>query len=105
MGGGIVQYLAYTSEGIAYRGRAQSQLTAILKFTMNTSTFDGLTDVKAPVLVTNGHTDIMSPTSNSFVLQQEIPDAQLHLYPYAGHGNLFQVPELYAMYLELFLNN
>ncbi|BCS27925.1 alpha/beta fold hydrolase [Aspergillus puulaauensis] len=84
---------------------AQSQLSAIFKSTTDTSTFDRLVDIKAPVLVTNGHTDIMSPTSNSFVLQQEIPNAQLHLYPDAGHGHLFQVPELYAKQLELFLNN
>jgi pimeloyl-ACP methyl ester carboxylesterase len=84
---------------------AQSQLNAIFRHTTDTSTFDRLRDIKAPVLVTNGHTDIMSPTSNSFVLQQEISNAQLHLYPDSGHGHLFQVPELYAKQIELFLNN
>ncbi|CEJ55192.1 Putative Hydrolase [Penicillium brasilianum] len=84
---------------------AQAQLAAIFKFTTDTSNFERLADIKAPVLVTNGHTDIMSPTSNSFVLQQNIANAHLHLYPDAGHGHLFQVPELYAKELELFLNN
>ncbi|KAL5044241.1 Alpha/Beta hydrolase protein [Aspergillus fruticulosus] len=81
-------------------GHGRGSVTAHrdFKFTTDTSTFDWLTDIKAPVLVTNGHTEIMSPTSNSFVLQQEIPNAQLHLYPDAGHGHLFQVPELYAKY-------
>lgn len=83
---------------------ARSQLAAIFKFTTETANFDHLVDIKAPVLVTNGHTDIMSPTPNSFVLQQEIANAQLHIYPDAGHGHLFQVPELYAEHLELFLN-
>ncbi|KAL2838989.1 Alpha/Beta hydrolase protein [Aspergillus pseudoustus] len=83
----------------------QSQLTAIFKYSTDTRNFDRLADIKAPVLVTNGHTDVMSPTANSFVLQQEIPNAHLLLYPDAGHGHLFQVPELYAKHLELFLNN
>ncbi|KAJ5662895.1 hypothetical protein N7507_003626 [Penicillium longicatenatum] len=83
----------------------QSQLAAIFKFTTDARNFDRLADIKAPVLVTNGHTDIMSPTVNSFILQQRIPNAHLHLYPDAGHGHLFQVPELYAKELELFLNN
>ncbi|KAJ6104338.1 hypothetical protein N7523_010658 [Penicillium sp. IBT 18751x] len=78
---------------------------AIFKFTTDARNFDRLADIKAPILVTNGHTDIMSPTANSFVLQQKIANAHLHLYPDAGHGHLFQVPELYAKELELFLTN
>ncbi|KAL3486429.1 Alpha/Beta hydrolase protein [Aspergillus germanicus] len=54
---------------------AQLQLGAIFKHATDPSAFDSLVDIKAPVLVTNGHTDIMSPTSNSFVLQQQIPNA------------------------------
>lgn len=84
---------------------AQSQLTAIFSFTMDTANFDRLKDIKAPTLVTNGHNDIMSPTSNSFVLQQNIPNAQLIIYPDAGHGHLFQVPDLYAKHVELFLGD
>ena len=84
---------------------AQSQLAAIFKFTTDTANFDRLTDIKASTLVTNGHTDIMSPTANSFVLQQQIKNAQLHIYPDAGHGHLFQVAEVYAQQLELFLSN
>ncbi|KAM5341935.1 hypothetical protein ACJ41O_014966 [Fusarium nematophilum] len=82
---------------------ARSQLTAIFSFTVDTDNFDRLKDIKAPTLVTNGHTDIMSPTPNSFVLQQRITNAQLIIYPDAGHGHLFQFPELYAKHLELFL--
>ncbi|KAH7225192.1 hydrolase [Fusarium oxysporum] len=59
----------------------------------------------APTLVTNGHTDVMSPTPNSFILQQKISNAQLIIYPDPGHGHLLQYPELYAQHLELFLND
>ncbi|WQF86861.1 Putative alpha/beta hydrolase-1 [Colletotrichum destructivum] len=83
---------------------AQAQLNAIFSFTVDTNNFERLKDIKAPTLVTNGHTDIMSPTSNSFTLQQNLRDAQLIIYPDAGHGHLFQVPELYAKHLELFLS-
>jgi len=85
--------------------RVQSQLAAIYKFTCDTGNFDQLADIRAPVLVTNGHADIMTPTANSFILQQKITRAQLHIFPDSGHGHLFQVPELYAQHLELFLNN
>ncbi|KAF4464693.1 hydrolase [Fusarium albosuccineum] len=84
---------------------ARSQLTAIFAFTVEPSNFDRLKDIKASTLVTNGHTDVMSPTPNSFVLQQNLPNAQLIIYPDAGHGHLFQVPELYARHLELFLDS
>ncbi|KAL6229254.1 Alpha/Beta hydrolase protein [Aspergillus navahoensis] len=87
----------------AYLTGAQSQLAAIFKFTTDARNFDRLADIKAPALVTNGHTDIMSPTSSSFVLQQKIANAHLHLYPDAGHGHPLQEPELYAKELELFL--
>ncbi|KAJ4983407.1 2-hydroxy-6-oxononadienedioate/2-hydroxy-6-oxononatrienedioate hydrolase [Stagonosporopsis vannaccii] len=82
---------------------AKAQLNAIFTFSVNDSNFDCLKDIKAPTLVTNGHRDIMSPTPNSFVLPQEIANAHLILYPDAGHGHLFQVPELYAKHVELFL--
>lgn len=84
---------------------ARSQLTAIFSFSLNSSNFDRLKDIKAPTLVTNGHNDIMSPTPNSFTLQQNLPNAQLIIYPDAGHGHLFQVPELYAQHLDLFLGH
>ncbi|EXL71506.1 hypothetical protein FOPG_12730 [Fusarium oxysporum f. sp. conglutinans race 2 54008] len=84
---------------------AGAQLTAIFAFTVDLNNFDRLKDIKAPTLVTNGHTDVMSPTPNSFILQQNISNAQLIIYPDSGHGHLFQYPELYAQHLELFLND
>jgi pimeloyl-ACP methyl ester carboxylesterase len=60
--------------------------------------------MKQPTLVVNGHNDIMVPTINSFTLSQNIPNAQLILYPDAGHGALFQVPKLFVAHSEMFLN-
>jgi hypothetical protein len=47
----------------------------------------------------------MTPTANSFILQQKITRAQLHIFPDGGHGHLFQVLELYTQHRELFLYN
>ncbi|EWZ28971.1 Alpha/Beta hydrolase protein [Fusarium oxysporum Fo47] len=84
---------------------ARSQLSAIFSFTVDETNFERLKDIKAPTLVTNGHTDVMSPTANSFVLQQKLANAQLILYPDSAHGHLFQMPKLYAQHLEQFLGD
>jgi pimeloyl-ACP methyl ester carboxylesterase len=66
--------------------------------------FEELKAITQPTLVVNGHNDIMVPTINSFTLSQNIPNAQLIIYPDTGHGALFQVPELFVAHAEMFLN-
>lgn len=80
-----------------------AQLTAITNFASDPQLYDRLRDIDGPVLVTNGKDDILMGTANSFVLQQRLANAQLHLYPDSGHGHLFQVPLAYAKQLEFFL--
>ena len=60
--------------------------------------------IKQPVLVVNGANDIMVPTINSFVLQQNIPNASLIIYPDSGHGAIFQYPDLFVSHARLFLD-
>lgn len=81
-----------------------AQLTAIMRWASNTGNFGQLKNIRAPVLITNGQTDIMLPSINSFVMQQEIPYAFLHIYPDSGHGHLFQFPKQYAELVKNFLN-
>jgi len=45
----------------------------------------------------------MVPSVNSFVAQQQLPNAQLIIYPNSGHGFLFQYAELFAKHAVLFL--
>lgn len=79
------------------------QTKAIGAFVSDPAFFEKLKQVEIPILVTNGKDDIMTPTPNSFILQQQLRNAEMHLYPYSGHGHLYQVPVLYAAQVDLFL--
>lgn len=49
-----------------------------------------LAGIGIPVLVANGDKDIMVPTANSRDMARRLPDAELVIYPDAGHGGIFQ---------------
>ncbi len=76
---------------------------AITRFVSDLEFFEKLKQVDVPILVTNGKNDIMTPTPNSFLMQQKLKNVELHIYPDSGHGHLYQIPEVYAKQLELFL--
>jgi len=48
------------------------------------------------VLVANGDNHRMIPTRNTHLLAGRLPDAQLKIYPDAGHGFLFRYPAEFA---------
>ncbi len=66
--------------------------------------FEDLRSITVPTLVVNGSDDIMIPTINSFYLQQNIPAAQLVIYPDSGHASHFQYPALFVDHAALFLD-
>jgi len=66
--------------------------------------FAELKTITQPTLVINGRRDVMVPTINSYHLAQNIPDAQLIVYPDSGHASLFQYPELFVTHVGLFLD-
>jgi pimeloyl-ACP methyl ester carboxylesterase len=72
-----------------------AQLSALAKWEQDTSPA-GLATVAQPVLVVNGDEDTMLPTINSFELAQSLPNAQLSIYPDAGHGGIFQHHTLFV---------
>jgi pimeloyl-ACP methyl ester carboxylesterase len=65
--------------------------------------FAYLKNINIPVLVVGGKSDIIFYTINSFYLEQNLPNAQLILYPDAAHGSLFQYPALFVEHTNLFL--
>jgi pimeloyl-ACP methyl ester carboxylesterase len=66
--------------------------------------FDYLSRIAQPALVVNGNNDIVIPTINSYTLYQNLPNAELTLYPDANHGSHFQYPARFARRVIDFLD-
>jgi pimeloyl-ACP methyl ester carboxylesterase len=65
--------------------------------------YEYLKKLTQPALIVNGGADVIMYTVNSFILQQNIPNAQLILYPDANHGSQYQFPELFVRHVSIFL--
>jgi pimeloyl-ACP methyl ester carboxylesterase len=68
------------------------------------SRLDRLAGITQPVLVANGENDRVVPTRNSYLLADRLPNAQLRIYPDAGHGFLFQYPAEFSAQVGAFLS-
>jgi pimeloyl-ACP methyl ester carboxylesterase len=62
-----------------------------------------LKNIKQPVLIINGSNDVIIYTVNSFILQRNLPNAQLIIYPDSNHASQYQFPELFVEHVTLFL--
>jgi pimeloyl-ACP methyl ester carboxylesterase len=65
--------------------------------------FAHLRTISQPTFILNGANDVMIPTINSWHMAQNIPNAQLFLYPDAGHAPHFQYPERFLGHATQFL--
>jgi pimeloyl-ACP methyl ester carboxylesterase len=63
-----------------------------------------LKKIANPTLVVNGGKDVIIYPANSFILQQEMPNAQLILYPDSAHGSQYQYPKLFVWHVSTFLD-
>lgn len=66
--------------------------------------FAHLHAIKQPTFILNGVNDVMIPTINAYHMVQNIPNAQLFIYPDAGHGAQFQYPERFLKHAIQFLD-
>jgi pimeloyl-ACP methyl ester carboxylesterase len=84
---------------------ASRQREAIGKYyAPSESVLEYLKDIRQPTLVVQGSNDMIVPTVNSYVLQQNLPNAQLILYPDANHGSFYQYPKLFVSQASEFLD-
>jgi pimeloyl-ACP methyl ester carboxylesterase len=66
--------------------------------------YDYLKRIRHPVLVVNGSNDIVVPTVDSYILQQNLPNAELILFPDSNHGSHFQFTEVFNRYVTDFVD-
>jgi pimeloyl-ACP methyl ester carboxylesterase len=66
--------------------------------------YEYLNRICHPALVVNGNHDIVVATVNSYILQQNLPNAELILFPDSNHGSHFQFTQSFNRYLTDFLD-
>lgn len=65
--------------------------------------FAYLRAIRQPTFILNGVNDVMVPTVNSFYMARNLPNAQLFIYPDAGHAAQFQCPQRFLQHAHQFL--
>jgi pimeloyl-ACP methyl ester carboxylesterase len=88
-----------SAEGIAHQREAIGKYIAT-----HDGVLDYLKNIRQPTLVVQGSNDVIIPSHNSYVLQQNLPNAQLIVYPDANHGSFYQYPELFVAHATQFLD-
>jgi pimeloyl-ACP methyl ester carboxylesterase len=82
---------------------APAQIGAMAKWGAPQAPLDYLKAITQPTLVVSGSRDVVVYTLNSFMLQQNLPNAQLIIYPDSNHAPHYQYPELFVRHASMFL--
>ena len=100
-------FLQRVNERTVNRDRSVSTSTLLNQFAAihawGRQTPTDLSLIHQPVLVANGDHDKMVPSSNSTDLAHRLPNAELVLYPDAGHGGIFQYHDAFVAKALTFL--
>jgi len=84
---------------------APAQIEAIGKWGVHREgAYEYLKTILQPTLVINGDNDVIIYSINSWILQQNIPNAQLIIYPDANHGSQYQYPQRFVRHVSDFLS-
>jgi pimeloyl-ACP methyl ester carboxylesterase len=84
---------------------APAQIEAIAKWgVQRKGSYEYLKSIQQPALVVNGDNDVIVYSINSWILQQNIPNAQLIIYPDASHGSQYQYPQRFVRHVADFLS-
>jgi pimeloyl-ACP methyl ester carboxylesterase len=84
---------------------APAQIEAIGKWGMQRrGSYEYLKGIAQPTLVVNGRHGVIIYTINSFILQQNIPNTRLILYPDASQGTQYRYPERFVHHVSMFLS-
>lgn len=87
------------------RESVMAQMQALAQWTRGVdSAFARLPELGQPALVANGIHDIMVDAFQSYVMSRRMPNAELALYPVAGHGFLFQHAAAFSQRVRTFLD-
>lgn len=82
---------------------APAQIDAMAKWGGPQPPLDYLKNIVQPALVVSGSRDVVVYTLNSFTLEQNLPNAQLIIYPDSNHAPHYQYPELFVRHASMFL--
>jgi pimeloyl-ACP methyl ester carboxylesterase len=66
--------------------------------------YEHLKAIKQPTLIVGGSNDLIIYPVNSFILQQNLPNAKLLIYPDTGHGPHDRYPEMFIRDVSEFLS-
>src|SRR5882762_7734946 len=84
---------------------APAQIEAIGKWGVHREgAYEYLKTILQPTLVINGDNDVIIYSINSWILQQNIPNAQLIICPDANHGSQYQYPQRFVRHVSDFLS-
>jgi pimeloyl-ACP methyl ester carboxylesterase len=84
---------------------APAQQAAIAEYvTPRERPYEYLKSIKQPTLIVGGSNDLIIYPVNSFILQQNLPNAKLLIYPDTGHGPQDRYPEMFIRDVSAFLS-